>query len=100
MKLAELQNLANQGYGRCGGDDSMRPYYNRKTGQARPFAKGGDSLARFVALELAETFNETLDEHEQLDGAICALENAKADLDGAIQILDWKLRNLLCQTKS
>ncbi len=100
MKLLDLQNLVSSGYGRAGADGSMGPYYNHKTGQAKPNAKGGDGLARFVAIEIAETFDATLDEHEQLDEAIQALENAQADLGGAIRTLDWKLREALCQSKS
>jgi len=46
VTLLELQKLADEGYG----DDTMRPYYNQKTGQPKPGSGGGDGLARFVAV--------------------------------------------------
>jgi len=88
MTLLELQRIADQGYG----DGSMTPYYNQTTGKPKLYAKGGDTLARFVAIELAETFEPSASDENQLEEAQRVIEGAIADLDNALQALwgKWK----------
>lgn len=84
MKLLELQKLADEGYG----DDTMHPYYNQKTGMPVMNPKeGGDTLARFVAIELAETFDEKASTGQQLAEARRVISAAIDDLENVLRAL-------------
>jgi len=52
MKLLELLNAANQGYP----DRDLAEYYDTKTGALKKHGSG-DTLAKFIVLELIDAFD-------------------------------------------
>jgi hypothetical protein len=84
MNLLQLQQLADKGYG----DGTMGCYYNHKTGKPKLYARsGGDTLAKFIAIELAETFEPDAPEGDQLAEAIRVMVRASEDLGNVIDVL-------------
>ena len=55
-------------------------YWDFKRERPRKHLKGGDTLALFIACELADTFDPDAGEVEQLRTAVRALERARFDL--------------------
>jgi hypothetical protein len=81
MKLVELLKKANKGYP----DEYLAEYFDEETGERREGS--GDLLARFVAVELRETYDSGSDEETQTTEAIRVLERARARLQGVIDAL-------------
>ena len=83
MKLAELLNAANQGYP----DGYLAEYYDTKTGALKKHGSG-DTLAKFIVLELIDTFDSKASDDSQIDEVTRVLESARRDLLGVIEALD------------
>lgn len=79
MRLKELLDLANQGYP----DGGLADYYDD---QGQLVENTGDSLARFVVIELAETYEDVADETRELQliRARDVIRRAAADLEGVL----------------
>lgn len=79
MQLIELMTRAAAAYD---GDGTLAEYFDPASGRWRenPDPCGSDGLARFVAIELNDTFDETAGEEEQLDAARAALESGARQL--------------------
>ncbi len=82
MKLLELLNAANQGYP----DGYLAEYYDTKTGKRK--LGGGDTLAKFIVLELIDTFDSKATDDTQIDESTHALERSRTELLGVIQALE------------
>lgn len=80
MQLIDLMNMANKGYD----DGFLAAYFDQETGGFVDNPEGGDTLARFIVIELNETFSEGDDNDSQIAAAGQALENAQRDLEGVI----------------
>jgi len=83
MTLVQLLDKANEGYD----DHFLYEFYNRKTGKFKPRAKG-DGLARFIVLEIMQTFDEKAKDADQLQEALKLMENARDDVQRVIQALE------------
>jgi hypothetical protein len=81
--ILELLNAANQGYP----DGYLAEYYDTKTGALKKRGSG-DTLAKFIVLELIDTFDSKASEDSQIDEATRVLESARRDLLGVIEALD------------
>lgn len=82
MRSVELLNKANMGYP----DGFLSTYYDEKTGKL--IEGSGDDLAKFIVIELQETFDENLSDEEQINEANRVLEKAKQDIDDVIVALN------------
>jgi hypothetical protein len=88
LTLLQILNKANKGYDEEG---TLATYYYAKTGHLKPPAvmvKLGDGLARFVVVEIAETFDPDASESEQSTEAIRVMESAKRQIEGVIYALE------------
>jgi hypothetical protein len=81
MTLKELMQAANAGFP----NGYLAEYYDKETGQAKDGE--GDTLARFIVGELAQSFDPSAGPWEQLSTAIGILERAQDDMAGVIQAL-------------
>lgn len=82
MKLVELLNIANEGYD----DGFLSEYFDTETGELKDGS--GDTLAKFIVIELAETFDpESKNEWEQMATAVDAMNQAIRDIEGVIDKL-------------
>jgi hypothetical protein len=81
--LVKIQELANKGYA---GGDGMGDYFNPTSGQPTDW-HSGDSLEWFIAIEIAETFDEKASRSEQIHTAVEALQRGVNELQGAITAL-------------
>lgn len=52
-----------------------------------PEGRHGDTLAKFIAIEVSETFDEDLPSAEQLDEAYRVLARARDDLDEVLSAI-------------
>ena len=83
MTKTDLIKLAASGYP----DEFILEYWNEDDEDIDGCASG-DTLAKFIAIELMETMDVELDDVDQLEAAIYKLRNARDDLDGVIQVLE------------
>jgi hypothetical protein len=83
MKLVDLLKKANQGYD----DGFLSEYFSEETGEL--IEGQGDTLARFVVIELSETFDPDADDDAQLMEATRVMESVKDDIQNVIEAL-WK----------
>lgn len=84
LSLLNLLKLASTGYE----DGWLDMYFKKRTGlPKRGLVRGGDTLARFIVIELAETFDEDLSQDEQIEEAQRALQMAIDDLQEVINAL-------------
>lgn len=74
MKLTELIAIAHNAY-----PLGLTMSFNPQTGQPTPF-QAGDTLADFIVLELAETFDPDEFTENQLGEALRVIEAAESDL--------------------
>ncbi len=74
-------------------DAAILLYWDLDNEQPRKNPDGGDTLAEFVAFELAETFDPDADDGTQIATAVKAMQNA-ADEIGAVA---HALSNLVCE---
>lgn len=79
--LKELLDLANEAY-----DDGFLANYYTKEGKLKKNGSG-DTLAKFIVIELIETFNAKATKEKQLWEAARAMESASDQLCA----LQWKL---------
>jgi hypothetical protein len=84
MKLEALIDIADQAYP----DGLVRNYFDD------PQGNHGDSLARFIAFELTETFDENANDENQLIQAIHVIANGRDELEQVLDALGEKARNL------
>jgi hypothetical protein len=81
MTIKELLTTAAKGYSDGGMDK-----YITKSGTLNKSATG-DTLAKFIVVELIETFDPKAPLADQVDTAIEALEKAVEELHGVIDVL-------------
>ncbi len=62
-------------------------YWDMETQQPKANPVGGDTLAMFIAIELAETFEEEADDGVQIAAAVKAMQTAADDLAAVAQAL-------------
>ena len=84
MRLIDLMEVANDVYDDEG---TLSAYFNEDTGKFED-NNGGDSLARFIAIELNETFDKNATKDVQLNTAIYALCRAREQLQNVIHMLE------------
>jgi hypothetical protein len=63
-------------------------YWNADKQEPRPNPLGGDTLAQFIAHELADTYDEEASDSEQLDKAIRKMREAANDLYAVVTALE------------
>jgi hypothetical protein len=84
MKLEELIKIADDAYP----DGFVKQYYDD------PQGNHGDSLARFIAFEIIETYDEDGTDENQLAQAIHTIANGRDELDRVLEALGAKARDL------
>ena len=87
MTLNDLIRAAASGYP----DAMVLEYWDFEGAKPQNNPDGGDTLARFVALELVETFDSETTDEEQISEAVRVLTRAVDDLQsviGGIECLD------------
>ena len=86
LTLSELLNIANKGYP----DNELAIFFDPITGGKNRTAideEVGDGLAKFIVIELIETFDEKASREDQLDQAVHTMENASDEILGVINVL-------------
>ncbi len=87
MKLVEILNRANQGYFEGEADiGGPAEYYDPETGDFNP-GGSGDTLAKFVVIELRETFDPNASDEVQIEEAQRVMKRAIMDLSGVYRAL-------------
>lgn len=86
LTLLALLEAANRVYP----DGQLSWYFGEQTGTPIRNADGGDTLALFIVLELAETFDEDAERNAQLGEGIRVVERAVSDLQGVLAELSRK----------
>lgn len=87
MTLLKLLEIANKGYDEEG---TLAMHYHAKTGKLKSpgaMTKLGDGLARFVVVEIAETFDPEASSADQVAEAIRVMESAGREIEGVIGAL-------------
>jgi len=84
MTLNDLIRAAASGYP----DTMVLEYWDFDGAKPRNNPDGGDTLARFVALELAETFDGDANHGEQVSEAVRVLTRAVDDLQAVIRAIE------------
>ena len=87
MKLNDLIRIAASGYP----DAQVLEYWDFDGAKPRSNPDGGDTLARFVALELAETFDDEAPTSDQAAEAVRAMNRASKDLQHVIHAIERML---------
>jgi hypothetical protein len=82
MKLLELLNAANEGYP----DGYLAEYYDPNTGKRK--SGDGDTLAKFIVLELIDTFDSKATDDAQIEETLRVLDRAGTDLLGVMKALE------------
>jgi hypothetical protein len=83
MTLTELITRAASGYP----DAQILAYWDFAAERPRANRNGWDTLAYFIAVEIAETFDSEACDEDQLAEAIRAIRRAVRDLQGVIHAL-------------
>jgi hypothetical protein len=91
MTLVQLLNKANEGYD----DHFLSEYFHPKTGKFRKAE--GDGLARFIVIEISETFDAESTDLQQVDEAIRVMEQARDDIRGVLRVLRTARREAFYQ---
>jgi hypothetical protein len=91
MKLDKLIDLVDNGYGN---ERLVKAYHDK------PAEDHGDTLARFIALEIAESFDANADDEEQLQGAVSAIETAEEQINNILNRLYDEIDRIHCQAKN
>ena len=84
MELNDLISTAASGYP----DAQVLEYWDFAGAKPRSNPDGGDTLACFVALELAETFDDEASTSDQAAEAVRALTRAADDLQSVIHAIE------------
>ena len=92
MTLVQLLNKANEGYD----DHFLSEYFHPKTGKFNRKAEG-DGLARFIVIEISETFDAESTDLQQVDEAIRVMEQARDDIRRVLRVLRTARREALYQ---
>ena len=92
MTLVQLLNKANEGYD----DHFLSEYFHPKTGKFNRKAEG-DGLARFIVIEISETFDAESTDLQQVDEAIRVMEQARDDIRGVLRVLRTARREVFYQ---
>lgn len=82
MELNKLMEIANDVYP----DGLIGQYWNNGNGMP-DVVELGDGLARFVAMEIAETFDPDLKSSEQLEEAANCVGRAASELESVAEAL-------------
>ena len=88
MKLIELIRAASEGYDDGYVETAFNEMYDEEGNPKFKLYRAGDSLAEFVAIELAETFDPDNCDLEQIKEAIRVIEAGVVDLNGVLGALD------------
>ena len=91
MTLVQLLNKANEGYD----DHFLSEYFHPKTGKFRKAE--GDGLARFIVIEISETFDAESTDLQQVDESIRVMEQARDDIRGVLRVLRTARREAFYQ---
>ena len=85
MTINDLINKAAEGYT----DSQLLMYWTGFGNRAHFYDNpdGGDGLARFIVLELSETFDPEACREDQLAEAVRVMTNASRDVQGVIEAL-------------
>ena len=62
-------------------------YWDAEAQEPKENPVGGDTLARFIAIELADTFDEEADDDKQIAEAVRVMQSAADDLTAIVQAL-------------
>ena len=91
MDINEIIRIADKAYDK---DEVVLGYWNPLSRQVRnkPLNGEGDTLARFVCVEIAETYDEDFSDKEQLEIAGKAMKKASEQLKKVMLAL-WKKYN-------
>ncbi len=81
MKLVEILNKADQAYSY----GFLSEYYDEKTGEKKNGS--GDSLAKFIACEIIETYVADSSDHDQVAEARRVILNALTSLQSVYDAL-------------
>ena len=87
MELSELIEIASQGYGH---DKTVINEVHEGT------YDGGDTLAKFIEIELRQTYEENASDEDQLHRALQVMETAQKELDGVVSALRKERNEHLC----
>ena len=68
-------------------DGQVMEYWDTKKERPRHNRKGGDTLAQFIAFELADTYDPDADDGTQIATAVKAMQTAADDLQTVAQAL-------------
>ncbi len=83
MKVKDLLDIAGRGYP----DGGLSDFYDDQ-GKPKEAPEGlGDGLARFIVVELFETFSESQSDEEQINVATRVLGIAHSEIEAAISAL-------------
>lgn len=89
MKLEEIIAIADAAYA----DGFVGEYFDPKTQKAKEL-KLGDTLARFIVIELCETYDSKASEADQLNEAQRVLAMARDELESVIVAFGNKMIEL------
>lgn len=81
MTIKQLLDKANEGYP----DGYLEMFYDDKGNENKRGV--GDTLAKFIVIELIETFDPEADNDAQINEAVRVMENAVRDLQATISAL-------------
>jgi hypothetical protein len=81
MTLLEVLNVANKGYP----DGGLTRYFDPETGE--PVDRYGDALAKFVVIEISETYEEGESDVDNLSRAKQVIRTAQGELEQVIEAL-------------
>ena len=76
MKILDLLNKAKEGYAK---DGYLQEFYDPDTGEWNPDGQG-DTLAKFIVIELIETFNPERPDLLQIEEAKRTIRQAMLEL--------------------
>jgi len=83
MRLNELINKAAAGYPYA----QLLEYWDSAHERPRNNRDGGDTLAHFIIIEMAETFDPDASDEEQINEAVRVLNRAIADMQAVVEQL-------------
>ena len=81
MQLHEIMEIIHPAYP----DEETRLCWNAKS--KWPCNGAGDGLATFIVREIADTYDESASDHEQIEEAIHVLQRARFELQSLVEAL-------------
>lgn len=85
MKLIDIMKIADAAY--SDGILSLHGFYDPETGEPNYGYDEGDTLAEFICIEIAETYDPDVDDQGQLDEAARVIGNAAEQLSNVVAAL-------------